>query len=177
MVKKLYKFLAFSLFFILAVMYFTPKVSVYYFAEEMLKEYGIIISKEEAVDNGLTLTLSHGIVSFKGIDSATLDELNIKLFGVYNSLDVNGVLLSSTAAAFVPLKIEHIEASYSVINPLYAIASAEGEFGSAELEFSILDNSIHLLLKPSKLMLQKYKSTLRNLKKNEEGEYVYDKTF
>jgi hypothetical protein len=177
MVNKLLRFLAFTLFFMLALMYFTPKLSIYYFAEEMLKEYGVVVSKEELADNGLSFKLSHGVVSYKGIDSANIEELQITLFGVYNALSADGVVLSSAAAAFVPLKVEQIALRYSVLNPLNALASAQGEFGSAKLEYNIVEKNLHIVLEPSKLMLQKYQSTLAKLSKNEAGEYVYDKTF
>jgi hypothetical protein len=42
--------------------------------------------------------------------------------------------------------------------------------------FHLLDRVLNLSLKPSEDMLKNYKSTLSNLKRTENGEYLYEKT-
>jgi len=177
MVKKLSKFLAYTLFFVLALMFFAPKISAYYLLEQQIKPFGVIISTEDLRDNGFSLDVESAEVSFKGIESANIEKINIKIFGIYNAIDVQNIELSSTAATFIPLHVNSAKLSYSILDPLHAHGYIEGEFGEANLAYDLLENSVHIVLQPSSLMLKNYKNTLRSLKKDENGEYVYDKAF
>ena len=172
---KILKFLAYFSFFILALIYFIPKQSLYYAAEKELQKEKIIFSNEEIVQNAFSLELKHLDLSYASIESAKAQSVNVKLFALYNSIVIKGVELSSVASAFAPLRVERLEVRYSVLNPLNALFSANGEFGEIEGQFNIKDKNVSLILKPTPLMLNQYKSTMREFKKNERGEYEYDK--
>ncbi|WP_415396554.1 hypothetical protein [Sulfurimonas sp. CS5] len=176
MVKKLYKFFGYSLVFILALMYFVPKVSLYYFLETKLDQFAVVISSEEVLDKGFTLKIKHADLYYKSIQSANIQESNIKLFVLYNAVDFQNITLSSAAKFFVPLHVKNINIKYTMFDPLYIKADVEGEFGKANVRFSIFDKTLHLKLLPSELMLKSYVNTLKNMSKNEKGEYIYDKT-
>ena len=175
--KKLAKFFAYALFFIVALMYFAPKVSAFYFLEEQLKPYGVIISSEKLSDKGLSLDIQDAVISFKSIESAQITQANIKIFVLYNAVHIEDVKLSSTAASFLPLDIQEGEIYYSIVDPLHLKGKVHGDFGEADLLYDIAQKRVYITLKPSKLMLNKYRSTLRNFKKDENGEYIYEKTF
>jgi len=174
---KLLKLLAYVIFFIAALIYFIPKESVYYYLEKELLQEKIILSGEEIIDSGYSLQLNNAKVSYDSIESANVEDINIKIFLVYNSLSVSNVKLLDIASSFVPVKIDTINIKYTIFNPLNVVAESNGEFGQANAEVNILDRTISIVLKPSKLMLKKYKATLRSLKKNKAGEYKYEKTF
>ncbi len=174
---RILKLLGYTLFFILALIYFMPKVSLYHYAEQKLAENKIIFSNESAVDNGLSLKLSNVNVSYSEIQSATVKNIDIKLLIFYNSLSVENIELSSMASSFVPLHIKTLDIKYTILNPVTIIANASGEFGEANARLNILDKNVTILLTPSKLMLNKYKNTLQSLRKNQSGEYEYVKTF
>jgi hypothetical protein len=171
------KFIAYSGFFILALMYFTPKVALYYFAETQLKPYGVIVTDEKVIDNGFTLSIKDAVVTFKNIESATIKDTDIYLFALFNKIKISDIKLASTAATLVPTGISFIDISYTIFNPLNIVAYSSGGFGEAEVNVSLLDKKAVLKLKPSKLMSQKYRSTLRNLKKSKDGGYEYAKNF
>lgn len=175
MVKKLGKFFAYFLFFIVSLMFFTPKESIYYFAEKELKPYGVIISSEDVKDRGLYLTIEHADVSLKSIPSASIQSSEIKFFGLYNSVNIDTIALSSTASSFIPLNIEHLQIKYHLFNPLHITASSYGEFGKFRADVNLLKKTLHIDLIASKKMKKNYRSTLHNLKKNSKGEYYYDK--
>lgn len=177
MVKKILKFFAYLSFFILALIYFTPKMSIYYYLESLAKPYDLIVSGESLDDGGFFLTIKDGVVTLKSIESATIKELNIEIFGLYNSIDVKDIELSSVAKSFIPLKIQSVNIRHNIFNPIFVNADAVGEFGELSVDINLLERTLHLILKPSSLMQKKYKSTLRNLKKSENGEYLYEKTF
>ncbi|MCX6076228.1 MAG: hypothetical protein NTW78_04990 [Campylobacterales bacterium] len=174
MVKKVTKFLGYFVFFILALMYFAPKVSLYYFLESRLAPFGIIISTEDAIDRGFTLDVNNANVSFKSIESANIAEINVKIFALYNAIDFKNITLSAAVKSFVPLHVESANVKYTILNPLNLKATLKGEFGEAEAEFNISKYALHLELLPSDFMLKEYKTTLQTMKKNESGRYLYD---
>ena len=154
-----------------------PKESVYYFLEKELLKEKVILSGEEIIDNGFSLQLKHTDLSYDSIESASVEDINVKMFLVYNSLSVSNVELVGMASSFVPVVIDEMNMKYTIFNPLNIVANASGEFGEAKANVNLLDRNVSILLTPSELMLKKYRSTLKNLKKNEDGEYKYDKTF
>lgn len=176
MVKKLCKFFGYSVFFIVALIYFTPKASLYYFVETKLNQFDVVISNEEAVDKGFALEIDHQIIYYKSIQSANIQKTNLKLSMLYNALTLKDITLSSVAKSFIPLHIEKATIKYTIFDPLDIKAVIDGEFGRANIRFSILKRTLHLELFPSELMLKSYVNTLKNMRKQKEGEYTYDKT-
>lgn len=177
MVKNLSITLGYILFFLLSLMYFTPKVTLFYLLEKELQKYDVVVSNEILIDNGFSLNVNDGSVFAKSIESAKIKEANIKIFGIYNSVNLNEIRLSNAAASFVPLYIDEFNVRYSIFNPLNVKAYAIGEFGEAEASFSILDMALHVDVEPSAKMQKEYKNSMRQLSKSEDGGYSYDKTF
>ena len=172
---RLMKFFAYSAFFISMLMYFMPKISTYYLFEEQLKENSVVISKEELIDNGFSLDINNACVSVNSISSAKIKNINIKLFAFFNEVSIQNISLSKSMNLFIPLHVEHINISYSLLNPLILNLDGVGEFGEFVAKYDISEHKIKLHLKPSKVMLSDYETTLTNLKKSENGEYIYEK--
>lgn len=172
---KLGRFFTCFLFFTIALIYFIPKDSVYYFLEQKLKSHSVIISNEDVRDNGFSLNISDAIISLKSVDSAKISNVDIKIFALYNTIDVKDITLSSVAESFVPLHVKNVNIKYSIFDPLNITAVSSGDFGEAYANINIIDRVLHLNLKPSKSMLKDYKNTLKILKKSENGEYIYEK--
>ena len=173
---KIGRFSAYSLFFLLALMYLMPKASIYYFFEEQIKPYSIVINNESVKDSGLGLEITDAVVFIKSIDSAQIGSVEVDLFALLNTIDIKDVTLSSVAAAVMPLHIQELHIQHSILNPLEITVDGEGEIGVFHATFHLLDRLVNVNLKPSEDMLKNYKSTLTNLKKSENGEYVYEKT-
>jgi len=174
---KLLKFLAYIIFFIFALIYFLPKQSLYYFAEQELEKQQVIFSDEEIIEKTFSLQLQHSTLSYQSISSAEVAYIDIKLLAFYNVITIQDINISSVASTFIPLNVNKVEVKQTLFNPLNVVFKAYGEFGEAEGVFHILDKNVSLILKPSPLMLKEYGSTLRELHKNEKGEYQYDQTF
>lgn len=174
---RISKIFAYILFFILVLIYFMPKESLYYLFEKELEKYGVVISKEVSSDSGFSLELNNGTIFYNSIQSANIDSINMKVFLLYNSISAQNIELSNIASSFVPLHVDNMKIRYSIFNPLNIVFSADGEFGEATGEVGVLDNYINIVVTPSELMSKKYKNTLNSLRKNENGEYQYDKTF
>ena len=176
MVMSVLKFFGYVLFFLLALMYFTPKVNLYYLLESKLKEKSIIIDKETLRDNGFTLSINNAKVNVKEIQSAKIEVINIKIFALYNSILLKNIELSSVASSIIPTKIAYVDVVYNILNPLQVKVKSVGDFGEIVVNLKILDGIFHLELNPSKVMLVNYRQTLRMFKKTQEGVYIYDKT-
>jgi len=176
MVRAL-KTLAYILFFILAVVYFLPKLNLYYFAEQELQKQKIIISNETIIEQMFSLELQKAILSYESVDVATISKADVQLFVLYNTLTLQDVNLSSMASTFVPLQVDTLEVKYTILNPLTIYMHSKGAFGEADAMLQIKDRNITILLKPSSLMQKQYANSMRKLKKNNNGEYEYAKNF
>ena len=177
MVRKLAIFFSFVLFFLIALMYFTPKENIYFAVENELKKYDVIVSNEKINDSGFSLILEDAEIFFKSIKSADVKEINIKIFGIYNSLSMSNITLSKAAGSFLPLNIEKVSITHSILNPLNINIYELGDNGEIEGSFNIMEMALHIIFHPSELMLKEYKNSMREFKKSEDGEYVYDKNF
>lgn len=177
MVKKLLKFFAFSLFFLLALVAFTPKEGFYFLLEQELQKFDVVISNERVEDNLLSLEIQNLQITTKGIDSLEVESADITLLLLYNAINFKDIRVSSLIDAYAPSKIDRVHVRYNILNPLAITADSEGDFGQARAEFHILDRELKLFINPSKLMMSRYQKTMRMLKKDENGEYIYAKTF
>lgn len=173
---KIGRFFAYSLFFILTLMYLMPKASMYYFFEEQIKPFSVLINDETVTESGLGLNIADAVVYIKSINSVHIESLEINLFALYNIIDIKNIQLSSAAAAFIPLNIQEVHIQHSILNPLEVTLDGKGDIGEFHADFNLLDRVVSLKLKPSETMLKEYQSTLKNLKKSDNGEYVYEKT-
>ena len=171
--KKIGLFILYVVLFIAALLFFTPKENLYYFAEEQLKPLGVVIGYEDAIDHGFTLEISHAQLYFKKIKSADVGSINIAIFGLYNAIDIKNIVLDSAAEQFFPPLIEHIEIRQNIFAPLEISAQALGDFGEAQAVVNLSDRNGTVLLTPSKLMSKRYRNTLRQLKRTKEGTYRY----
>jgi len=177
MVMKISKFSAYAFVFLLSLMYLTPKINLYYFLENKLSEKSVVIDNEDIYDHGFSLSIHHASINVKSIESAQIQDINVKVLGIYNSVSLKNITLASVAANMIPTNIQEVYASYSIFDPFHLNASAAGDFGDATLSLGLLDGVLHIDLNPSKKMKSSYRQTLRNLKKSKEGVYTYDKTF
>jgi len=172
---RILKFFAYTIFFVLMLIYMLPEVSIYNYVEQQLKKYDVIISGEELIDTGFSLQINHSTLSLKSVDGAKATQINISIFTLYNSINIDNIYLSSMASTFIPLNIENAKVLYSIINPLNIKARAYGEFGEVSAKFDIVKRILRVKLYPSKLMLKKYRNTLKNFKKSKDGVYIYEK--
>jgi len=175
--KKIALYLLYTLLFVAALLFFTPKENIYYFAEEQLKPLGVIISQEETIDHGFTLEISQAHLYVQKIKSADIGSLTVKLLGVYNHIGASKVILDPTFEQFFPPVIEHIDLRQSLINPFHINAAATGDFGEAQATVDLLERSVIVILKPSTLMRKRYQNTLKMLTRTEEGDYRYEYQF
>jgi len=164
------------LFFIFALMFFAPKESFYYLLEQNLKKIDVIISHEKLENKILSLNIQNLDVSVKGIESLKIKEANIEILGLYNSVVLQNIELSSLVKNYLPAKINKVDIYYTILNPLQIKVNGHGKFGNARAVINILKRKVTFVLKPSQVMFSKYRNSLRELKKSKNGEYRYEKS-
>jgi hypothetical protein len=177
MVKKLLRFFAYLAFFVLALIYFAPKESIYYLLENELKNYSVIISDETLTDKGVSLTIQNAALYVKSIESAKIQNCDVTFLLLYNSINARDIMLSESVKSLVPLKIESLAFTQSIFDPLHVNIHAVGDFGEAKGNVNLLERSVHIELIASDLMQKEYKNALREFKKSEDGGLFYDKAF
>ena len=176
MVKKLFKFFLYALFFIAMLIFFIPKISLYYFAEkQFMKPYSLIVSSEKLQDNGFSLTIKDAKITLKSIPSAEVKTIDIKVLALYNTISIKDIKLASMASSFVPLNIYNIDIKYTILNPLNITIKSSGDFGDVDGRVDIVKREIYITLKASQIMRSKFKTTLKVLKRDKNGEYIYEK--
>jgi len=175
--KKIALFVLYVILFFAALLFFTPKENLYYFGEEQLKPLGVVIADEEVIDHGFSLSLEHATIYFKKIRSAKIASISTKVFGVYNNLYVENIVLDPAVEQFFPPEITHINVTHSLLSPLQVTADAEGDFGSATAQVNLADRNGTLVVIPSKMMTSRFRNTLRQLKKSKGGDYYYEFKF
>ncbi len=175
--KKIGLFILYTLFFVAALLFFTPKENLYYYAEEQLKPLGVVIGYEEAIDHGFSLEIQHAKLYIQKIKSANISTTHIALYGLYNSVSIENIVLDKTFEQFFPPLIEQIDIYQNVFSPMHIKAEARGDFGEANATVNLLERSAAVTLRPSKMMLSRYKNTLRQLKRSKEGGYHYEYKF
>jgi len=161
----------------IALMFFMPKESIYYFAEKELQKQGVVIAHEKVKDTGFSLELKHLDIYVQSIESASVKELDISLFGLYNVLTAKEIELSSALSSMVPTKIEKIRVRYSLLHPLEAELNAVGAFGVLHATANLKERKLRAVLQPSTIMKRNYRQALRNFTKKANGEYEYVQSF
>jgi hypothetical protein len=172
MVKTI-KFLSYTLFFLGMITFFTPKENLYFLLEKQLSKYDLVISDEQLTPQLFSLDINNATIYFKEIELAEVQGITMKPFGVYNLIEFHNLKLSTMSKNFLPPKVETIQLKYTLLQPLYITIDAIGDFGAVTLRYAIKEKKITATLKPSKVMLQRYRSSLRKFKKNKNGEYTY----
>jgi len=175
--KKIVLFLFYSLFFLAMLLFFTPKENLYYFGEEQLKSLGVVIGYEEVIDHGFSLEIRDAKLYIQKIKSANIASTTVHIFGLYNNINIENIVLDSTFEQFFPPLINHVSINHNIFSPQQVQAEAVGDFGEAQATVNLLERNISVVVKPSKLMLSRYRNTLRQLKKTKEGDYRYESKF
>jgi len=173
---KMYRFFLYFLFFIVMLLLFFPKENLFFALEKELQTQKVLIVNEKIDESLFGLSLKDARVMVEKMEVANIKEAKIDFFLFYNSLVLRDIELSSVVGNFFPTHIRFVKMHYTIFNPLVVNGNAEGDFGTAKIEFSMKTDKLLIHLKPSKKVLQEFKALLRMLKKDKNGEYSYEKT-
>jgi hypothetical protein len=131
------------LFFVLVIFWVVmlfPKIMLWeYFVEEMNKKNISIVAKE----------------------------VDIKLWLVYNKIDINKMILLKS------FKVDSFDVKYSFLNPLYVKLKGNSQYGNFVGEVAILDKKGFILFKKSNLKKAIFKRYFKKQKDGMKYEFTY----
>lgn len=175
--KRLGKLLIGIVVFCLLLLIFLPKRALWYEAEHMLKSQGVVLSGEQVRDTGLGLTLEGGTLYYGDLDIARLHRISVTPWLLYNRIRVSAFTLSPGMKSFLPVSIDTITLSYTVIDPMHIVLDASGGFGTLHGTVGLTSRKIDMLLVPSRQLHGMHPFWLNEFKPEKGGAYRYESTY
>ena len=156
----------------LAIVILMPKQEIYYKLEEVLDGYEIRLNEEKKSEGLFSLNLKGVTVYVKGINVATIDEVNLFTLLFYSSVELRSLLVDESLKTMIPQETTSAVLRHSTLSPLDVSVMASGSFGALTGNIDLNERTVHLDFNESK-NIQMLKPTL---KKSEKG-WVYETSF
>lgn len=157
----------------LSILVLMPKQSLYYKLEESLAAGYDIKLNEKELDEGLfSVTLKEVTVYVKGIDVATIRELKLSTFLLYNRIALESLHLDDTLKRVLPQETQKAVIAYSVLAPLQVSIEASGSFGAMDGVADLKERKVRLDFNESKNI----EMLKPQMKKDEKG-WFYETSF
>lgn len=158
------KYPLFVLIFVFSFIAFLPKENIYFYYLEKLNAKNISIQNEEISAGFFDFSIVNGDVFYKNINAFKIASSEFKYFLVYGKINFFNIL-------FDGLKIENIQCSWNVLNPLkfdiLIVSNDLNGYGT----YDIQKRNFELYLKPTKQVIQKYEVFWSLGELTKDGEY------
>ncbi len=174
--RFLLKLLLYPIVFFELLVFFAPKVNLYYWGETFLQTRNVFISDEVIEDSGWQLNLSSAELFFDKLSLARLDVVTLSPWLLYNTLKVEGIHIDEGFTDFMPLEVKTLEVTYAVYNPMKITMNGESDSGYFNGEVNLLERQVSIRLFATDKAQKRYANALARLKKSGEG-YVYEYRF
>lgn len=156
----------------LGIIVLMPKQEIYYKLEEALDAYEVTLNEEMKNEGLFSLNLKGVTVYVKGINVATIEEVNLFTLLFYSSVELRSLLVDDSLKAMIPEETTNAVLRHSILSPLDVSVTASGSFGALTGNIDLNERKVHLDFNESK-KLQMLKPAL---KKSEKG-WVYETSF
>lgn len=157
------KFFLFLIGLFIGFIVFIPKDNLYYTLQKYLSKEKIYINSD--IKNSLILTLSNGKIYQNGINFAQFEKVKIIPFLVYNNIKAKNIKIS-----FQNIKIDNLNITYSIINPLKIKINGTSNIGKINGEVNLIKKIIKIYI------LNLNNNTLKSfLRKDKQGYFYYEK--
>ena len=155
----------------LSFILFMPKVNLYYKAEQILKEQGVVIDNEEIRDTVISLKLMHPVFYYQEVDFARASMIDIKPLIFVNSITAENIELLNVAKKYYNININTLKANHTILKPFYIKLNLVGNFGVASGYVDLKQRVVHIdIIEPKNI-----NSIRKFLKKGEKGWYYESK--
>jgi len=171
--KFIFKLFTYLFVFILALLVFFPKQSVYNLIEQELAKNKVIISGEKRDEKLFALDIKDSDIYYEGINVANVNKTSFESYLVYTKLEIKDIRLLDSFKSMVPSPISNIKVEYSILDIKNAKIKANGLFGKLNGNIDILNRVITLELEASSKMKSSYSKILRQMRLKE-GKYLYE---
>jgi hypothetical protein len=155
---------------------FLPKINLYYAAEKMMAKQNVYISDENLKDKGISFHIENASLLFEKLPLAQVEEIRLRPWILYNSIEVDTIVLNEGFADFLPSEIDTIEVKYWIFNPLYLKLSGQSKESLFYGEVDLLKRTLRIHLRLDVASEKQYKTMLGKLTP-EEGGYRYEYKF
>ena len=166
------KFLLILFSFYLALVFLMPKTELYYTLKSFLAPQHVILTQERVKDRWFDLKIENLKLLYDGIESAQAEQVEVLPWLFFNRISAENVRAGKDVRKMFDFNAEQITVTHSVIAPLEAKISANGNFGKIEGSLKLKEGKLKLICEPTKAF--KSSSMFRELfKKRDEG-YVHE---
>jgi len=155
-----------------AILLFMPKVDLYYSLENKLVKKGIVINEKSIDESVFSLSLKESDIYAEGINLVKLNKINIFTLLFYSSINVNGINIDESLKSFIPVTVEKLIASHSILSPRKVFITIVGNFGVADGIVDLKKKIIRLDFSDT----NELNNLKKQLKKDKKGWY-YEKSF
>lgn len=174
--KKLLKTIIYVFIFILSLIIFLPKESIYNFVEKQLEKEHLVISNEKRNETLLGLTLNDANIYYQDIEIANIEKNSISSFLFYTNINIENIRLLDSLKTMIPSPISNISISHSIFDYDKLSIKGNGSFGSLNGFIDIVNRIVFLELDASNQMKSSYSKILSNMKLKD-GRYIYEYKF
>ena len=155
-----------------AILLFMPKQELYFKIEEELAKHEIELNEKKIHEGLFSLTLEEITVYFKGINVATIQEVDFCTLLFYSSIELQRLHVDDSLKSMVPQETKEALLSHSILAPLEVSVEASGSFGEMEGTIDLSARTVRLDFNESKNI----EMLKPQLKKDEKG-WVYETSF
>ena len=183
MIKVLFKYLVYFLFFVIMFTLFLPKDNLYFLLQKEIKAYKIELVTKNIEDKFFRLILADTNIKYEGIDALRIDNINFVSYVFKTDLTFTNIKLDSIISKFVPAQINTIVLHHTVVKPNIIYINSSFKGGSCLGYIDLLQRDLKLNISLSKELKSKLRPTVRFLKKDKnstnkkEESYTYEYKF
>lgn len=171
MMKRVFKYIVYLLFFCISLSYFLPKELFYNLLEQELEKKSVLISNE-SINEKFDFTILNADIFYQGIKLANIDRATLFSLFFYSKIKIENIHLEEKIRNFISTKIDDLSLNYNIFNFNKIFVEINGEFGKINGYINIFDRIINLELEDTNK-----KSNLIKYFKYENERYKYEYKF
>lgn len=166
--NKFYRIISYIIIALLFFIILFPKDRLFYLLLDDLKDKKVIFTNVNLQNNLFSLKINNSNILYDGIKAVKIDSIALKTYILSNNILIKNIYINDVFKEFLPPRINNIDISYNILNPLKIDISIYSKLFKGVGYFSILSNKITLKIKFSELFKRKYSNMLQ--------QFRYDKT-
>lgn len=159
---------------VLAIVVTSPKRDLYDAFQEKAAKYSFIISQEKIKDKFLFLELNGGDIYLKDILSANFEQIRVCTLFIFSQIKLQNLKTSKNIENIISLNVEEGVIRHFLWNPFVLNLQGRGDFGEAFGQIDLREKKGVLTIIPSAKFEEIAKKLGNQIKKNEEGFYIYE---
>jgi hypothetical protein len=175
--RRLKSGLIYTLAFILLLIFFAPKVYLYFAFEHALEKQNVRISQEKVLDSGFKLKITDGSLYYDDLNVGTFEDISVVPLLLYNHIKIENFVFSDDMSRFAKGTLQNVNVTYHTITPLTVHLEAVGDLGEVNAQIHVKDRNASIHLIPSERLLKSAPFWLKKMKKSSEGVYSYATTY